>query len=566
MANKSMCVEVVGPKGKSTVAVGGGELVGPWAERWYEMLARSGSDDTRTWALVSGDHVLAPFGTFDGQLEERDDELLVRVEIVEAAHAGEAAARATEKIVGAARGERRAVRRRGHSPASPGSPASPAKQSELFEAPLEEATREVSSGETEPYTEQQAEQSTEPVSGETGEASVPTKAVGKKKRAIERALPTPALEPICPPPPRRAPTGGGFERAMSRTLHYLPARLSRRDRKLAAKAAVAATLTDPGEDFALRRPMSRRGRLRAAFASTDYESRLGQAIGIGRSVRCGVVAVVSPKGGVGKTTTSGLVGSLLAQHRAAQVLAIDANPDYGTLGSALAPDADFCVDDLARLLGEGTQASYVSAIANIARAGSAGAGGLGGLLVLPGPPSGERMQKVDAGIYIDVLDHMRRVMNFMVLDCGTGMFDPITVTALNAADQIVLLCDAEPNTAGVVAQAVEDTLSLTKKPITLVVNKWNEGHKRLDLQALMAHIEPRADVTVVLLDDKPAAAGRLLAGQFTWRGAPEGWRISAREIAAVLVGRWRDLGVISVERVAGPRRLVGARGGLDHQL
>jgi len=370
------------------------------------------------------------------------------------------------------------------------------------------------------------------------------------------------LSIAAPPPP--PPLGqDGFDRAMKRTLQYLPTRLSHRERRAFAKDALRYSDTRPGEDFALRRPMSRRARFKESYQMTDYESRLAQAIGIGRSTRCGVIAVVSPKGGVGKTTTSGLVGSLLAQHRAAQVLAVDANPDYGTLGSALAPDAEFYVDDLARLLREGTQASYVEAIARIARAGTVGSGGLGGLLVLPGPPSGERMQEVDATTYIEVLDHMRRVMNFMVLDCGTGMFDPITVTALAAADQIVLLSDAEPNTAGVVAQAVEDTLSLTKKPITLVVNKWSEDHKRLNLQALMAHVEPRADVTVVLLDDRPQAASQLLAGQFSWQGAPPGWRVSAREIAAVLVGRFRDLGVISLGK---PRRPtpIGAVSGLDH--
>jgi MinD-like ATPase involved in chromosome partitioning or flagellar assembly len=46
---------------------------------------------------------------------------------------------------------------------------------------------------------------------------------------------------------------------------------------------------------------------------------------------------VSPAGGVGKTTSAFLVGNLLASHSRLRVIAIDANPDFGTLGD-LAPE------------------------------------------------------------------------------------------------------------------------------------------------------------------------------------------------------------------------------------
>ena len=48
--------------------------------------------------------------------------------------------------------------------------------------------------------------------------------------------------------------------------------------------------------------------------------------------RPNTVALISPKGGVGKTTSTFLVGNLLATHLKLRVIAVDANPDFGTLG------------------------------------------------------------------------------------------------------------------------------------------------------------------------------------------------------------------------------------------
>jgi len=46
------------------------------------------------------------------------------------------------------------------------------------------------------------------------------------------------------------------------------------------------------------------------------------------------IAVVSPKGGLGKTSTTALLGSLLARVRHERMVAVDTNPDYGSLGRA----------------------------------------------------------------------------------------------------------------------------------------------------------------------------------------------------------------------------------------
>ena len=67
------------------------------------------------------------------------------------------------------------------------------------------------------------------------------------------------------------------------------------------------------------------------------EAELEQQLRTGRRVsRTNTIAVISPKGGVGKTTCTFLLGNLLASHLKLRVLAIDANRDFGTLAE-LAP-------------------------------------------------------------------------------------------------------------------------------------------------------------------------------------------------------------------------------------
>lgn len=71
------------------------------------------------------------------------------------------------------------------------------------------------------------------------------------------------------------------------------------------------------------------------FASRDgveearLEARLARPATLTRS---NVIAVISPKGGVGKTTATFLIGNLLASRLKVRAIAIDANPDFGANG------------------------------------------------------------------------------------------------------------------------------------------------------------------------------------------------------------------------------------------
>src|SRR4051794_24736760 len=77
--------------------------------------------------------------------------------------------------------------------------------------------------------------------------------------------------------------------------------------------------------------------------------------------RPNTISIISPKGGVGKTTTTFLAGNLLATHLKLRVVAVDANPDFGTL-AALAPDELRSDKTLAELMADWDRLQTAAAI------------------------------------------------------------------------------------------------------------------------------------------------------------------------------------------------------------
>ena len=189
-------------------------------------------------------------------------------------------------------------------------------------------------------------------------------------------------------------------------------------------------------------------RAREAWRSTDYQHLLDELILALRLRRCATIAVISPKGGVGKTTTAALLGSLLAFLRRDRVVAVETNPDWGSLGRRLAPDHPVFIDDLLAGPLIDRRLSPTQLDAQLAR-------GPDGLMVAPAPTDPERAKKLDETAYLTLFARLSELVGTLVLDCGTGLDDPPARAALASADQLVLVCDDEPDTASIVSEAGE---------------------------------------------------------------------------------------------------------------
>ena len=168
------------------------------------------------------------------------------------------------------------------------------------------------------------------------------------------------------------------------------------------------------------------------------------------------IAVVSPKGGVGKSTLTALLGSLLAFLRRDRVVAVETNPDWGSLGRRLVPDHPIFIDDLlAGPLSEGPALTN-SLDVQLGR-------GPNGLMIAPAPTDPDRAARLDEQAYRTLFQRLGELVGTLVLDCGTGLDDPPARAALGCADQLVLVCDDEPDTASIVAEAASGSGRLVRR-------------------------------------------------------------------------------------------------------
>ncbi|MEU0237617.1 MinD/ParA family protein [Nocardiopsis sp. NPDC006198] len=197
-------------------------------------------------------------------------------------------------------------------------------------------------------------------------------------------------------------------------------------------AAVHSQRTDPAQS-GLRKALSR-----ASFglipAQTPRQARmheLGEVIALPLPEHHRV-AVLGLKGGVGKTTTTVALGSVLASQRESRIIAVDGNPDRGTLGDRVRRTTDKTVHDLytdAETISRYTQLrAYTSA--NSAR-----------LQILSSYTTGPILKRYDAASYKVTADLLEQHFDLVVTDCGTGLLDPAMASILDLADQVIIVLE-----------------------------------------------------------------------------------------------------------------------------
>jgi MinD-like ATPase involved in chromosome partitioning or flagellar assembly len=211
------------------------------------------------------------------------------------------------------------------------------------------------------------------------------------------------------------------------------------------------------------------------------EAELEQLLGLQPAVsRPNVAAVISPKGGVGKTTTAFVVGSLIADRLRLRVVAVDANPDFGTL-AALAPKKVRCERTLADLLADIEQVhtaaelrQHVSALPS-------------GLHVLGAPRDPRVMERLGPESYGELLALLSTFYELVILDLGTGVAGPIAQAAISRADQLVLVTTPEWISGSLVLSALRH---LEHERTTVACNKFY-ARRRADLAALERRLRER---------------------------------------------------------------------------
>jgi MinD-like ATPase involved in chromosome partitioning or flagellar assembly len=281
-------------------------------------------------------------------------------------------------------------------------------------------------------------------------------------------------------------------------------------------------------------------RARHAWRHSDYLDTLIRGIAQPQLTQAAVLAFLSSKGGVGKTTNAKLVAMAFAEARRDRCVLIDANPDRGTLGTTFARGHTVCVDDV-HAAADRPDLSPSDLDAMLAT-------GPHGLRVLPAPQNSSRRRKLGEDAYAAVIGCLRRHVGIVVIDLGTDMLEGPTVAALKAAHQLIVVSDddwiAGEQTA---ASFWDDVRAITRAEYTIIANDITGSHaavaRRLHEQMTGAEGADSSPRSVTVVAHSTTGGDKLQDRRVEWPDLPRQWRRAGRELAYRLAQDWPRLGL-----------------------
>ncbi|WP_322777818.1 AAA family ATPase [Frankia sp. Cas4] len=244
---------------------------------------------------------------------------------------------------------------------------------------------------------------------------------------------------------------------------------------------------------------------------------------------CHRVAVMSLKGGVGKTTTTVALGSTLASLRGDRVVAIDANPDRGTLGAKVPRTTTNTVRDL--LDNAASLHRYVDVRRYLSQADSR-------LEVLASANDPEISQAFADTDYLAVDDILQRHYSILLTDCGTGILHSAMPAVLKLADTLVIVSSSSAD-GGSSASATLDWLDAhgyaaqVREAVT-VISTFPVNGESVDMNTLEQHFAARTRRVVQVPYDPHLAIG----GRITLEGLRKATRQAFLEIAGAVAERF----------------------------
>jgi MinD-like ATPase involved in chromosome partitioning or flagellar assembly len=168
----------------------------------------------------------------------------------------------------------------------------------------------------------------------------------------------------------------------------------------------------------------------------DLDRLIDSHPGVGR---CNTIAVISPmaKHDTGKTTTTFLLGNVLASRFRLRVIAVDGAPRSGTLAGLVKPEV-YCERSLADLVSEAAQIATIAELRTfVSRLPT-------GLDLLTGGRDGQQQARaLTPAIYGGLIALLSIFYEVVLLDVGTDIWDPFTRLALDTASHIVVVTSPE---------------------------------------------------------------------------------------------------------------------------
>ncbi|MGY4654083.1 MinD/ParA family ATP-binding protein [Mycobacterium sp. URHB0021] len=201
---------------------------------------------------------------------------------------------------------------------------------------------------------------------------------------------------------------------------------------------------------------------------------------------CYRIALLSLKGGVGKTTITATVGATFASIRGDRVVAVDANPDRGTLSQKVPLETPATVRHLLR------DAEGIEAYSDVRGYTSQGASRLEVLASESDPAVSEAFSSDD---YIRTLEVLERFYSLVLTDCGTGMLHSAMSAVLHKADVLVVISSGSVDGARSAAATLDwldahGHQDMVRNSIA-VINAVRPRSGKVDLKKVVDHFSRR---------------------------------------------------------------------------
>jgi MinD-like ATPase involved in chromosome partitioning or flagellar assembly len=252
------------------------------------------------------------------------------------------------------------------------------------------------------------------------------------------------------------------------------------------------------------------------------DARIGAALEGGARF----IPVLTRKGGVGKTTITTLLGMALASVREDRIIAIDANPDRGTLSERVAKQTRATVRDV---VNRGASIQGFNDFSKLVSRDSTR------LDILASDTDPMLSEAFDENDYNVVADLASRYYSIVLTDCGTGIVHSVMRATLQRADSIVIVSGGSVDEARLASETLtwleaNDYGDLVRNAV-VAINTATQGTNLVKLEEIEAHFASRVRAIVRIPYDDQLAAGSVI----NWSELRPLTRQSARELAAIVI-------------------------------
>ena len=238
------------------------------------------------------------------------------------------------------------------------------------------------------------------------------------------------------------------------------------------------------------------------------------------------VPILTRKGGVGKTTITTLLGMALADVREDRIIAIDANPDRGTLSERVNKQTRSTVRDLV---------NHAPSISNFGDISSHVSRDETRLDVLASDTDPMLSEAFDENDYNVVADLVSKYCSMALTDCGTGIVHSVMRATLQRADSVVIVSGGSVDEARLASETLTwleaNGYGALVRNAVVALNTATQGTNLVKLDEIEAHFRSRVREVVRIPYDPELAAGSVVR----YGELKNMTRESARQLAALVL-------------------------------